>query len=304
MNLLLIDDAPTDALLVQKALNAISPDGYHIQYAANLREALQSLSENTFDIILLDLHLPDTIEFSGLSTIQNVAPSTPVIILTSLKDEDMAMRGVAGGAQDYLFKDNINGPGMKRAIQYAVQRKQLEGNLLTKANFDTLTGLANRSFFENRLNMALEKSKRHTVGIGVFFLDLDRFKQVNDTLGHAAGDALLKAVAERLKESVRPYDTAARFGGDEFAVLMEDIPTRQDCATVAQKIIHKITEPFSINNQDVEIGVSIGIAFYMSGENEGTTCELLMRQSDLAMYAAKKAAGNLFRFYNEIESAE
>ena len=164
-------------------------------------------------MVLLDRSLPDVSEFSGLLNIQTMAPQLPIIFLTAYSDETTALRAVEHGAQDYLFKDKVDGHTIKRAIQFAIHRKQFESILITQANFDALTGLANRTLFESRLDMALARIKRNKTGIAIFFMDLDRFKQVNDTYGHGAGDTLLKEVAERLKKSVRPYDTAARVRG-------------------------------------------------------------------------------------------
>lgn len=291
--ILLVEDSPNDALLLRKSLQAAAPDVYAIQHVFSLRDALRALADTVFEVVLLDLHLPDVVEFSGLQNILQSAPRVPVIILTGHHDEAMAVRGVEMGAQDYLFKDNSGGAEIKRAIQYAIKRKQLEGELAAKANFDPLTGLSNRSSFESRLGMAIARSKRHPIHIGVFFMDLDRFKQVNDTLGHAAGDTLLKGVAERIKQCVRPYDTAARFGGDEFAVLVEDIGGKEDCTAVANKIIAQVTTPFSLQKQEVNIGVSIGIATNIGREQ---TSESIVRQADQAMYEAKRASGSCYRF--------
>ena len=192
LRVLLVEDSKGDAILIKKALTQSTPDSHNIQHVTNLASALKTLAENEFDVVLLDRSLPDTIDFSGLFSIQNMAPKLPIIFLTGLKDEAIALNAVEQGAQDYLFKDNIDPHRIKRAIQYAIRRKRFEDVLILQANFDNLTGLVNRILFENRLDVALTKRKRHDEGIAVFFMDLDRFKQVNDTLGHAAGDQLLQ----------------------------------------------------------------------------------------------------------------
>lgn len=296
-NILLVEDSISDAILIRKALVKALPGGCHVRSEVTLEAALKALSEEEFNAALLDLSLPDSTELDGLISIQNFAPKLPVIILTAYADEDVALKAVERGAQDYLFKDTSDGQVIRRAMQYAIQRKQFEGALIKQANFDPMTGLANRALFESRLDMALARIKRSSNGVGVFFLDLNRFKQVNDTLGHAAGDKLLLQVAERLKQCIRPYDTAARFGGDEFALLIEGIAIARDCAAIAQKVIGHIAEPFRIGERGVEVGVSIGIVTCFAWEKSSR--ETLMRHADEAMYGAKLSLHSNYRFYTK-----
>ena len=207
------------------------------------------------------------------------------------------MNAVGNGAQDYLFKDSANGHTVERAIQYAIRRKQFERVLILRANFDNLTGLVNRTLFEDRLDIALTKMKRQDDGIAIFFIDLDHFKQVNDTLGHATGDKLLQEVGNRLRQALRPYDTIARFGGDEFALLIEGIKNTPQSASIAQKIIKLFDIPFNISGKQINMSVSIGIATCMY--NESANREALMKQADEAMYSAKAFSHSEYRFYEE-----
>ena len=294
LNILLIEDSKTDAILLKKTLAETIPNLNPVHRCENLEAALQLLGEKSFDVVLLDLTLPDTSGFNGLLHIQNMAPSLPIIIITSHADEDLALEAVGHGAQDYLFKDKTNGHAMKRAIQYAMQRKQFEGILISQANFDPLTGLANRLLFESRLDMTIARSKRSSEGFAVFFLDLDHFKSVNDTVGHAAGDHVLRQVAERLKATLRGNDTPARFGGDEFALIIEGVKHAEDCRIVAGKIIAQLDQPISLNHKTLLIGVSIGIAPCFSEKT--VTREGLMQRADAAMYRAKQAPHSDYQF--------
>ena len=295
LRVLLVEDSKGDAILINKALTQDACDAHIVQHENTLASALKTLAENEFDVVLLDRSLPDTTGFNGLISIQNIAPKLPIIFLTGLKDEVIALSAVGNGAQDYLFKDNFDSRTIERAIQYAIRRKQFEGVLILRANFDNLTGLVNRILFENRLDIALAKMKRQDDGIAVFFLDLDRFKQVNDTLGHATGDKLLQQVGDRLRQALRPYDTVARFGGDEFALLIEGIKTSQECASIAQKIITQFDIPFNISGKQIDISVSIGIATCMN--NESASREELMKHADEAMYDAKTISHSEYRLY-------
>ena len=297
LQVLLIEDSKGDAILIEKAISQALPDAYVIQRAENLASALKILPTKQFDVVLLDRSLPDVSGFSGLLGIQHMAPKLPIIFLTGFKDEVIALQAIENGAQDYLFKDKVDAHSIKRAIQFAIHRKQFESILITQANFDPLTGLANRTLFESRLDMSLMRMKRNPDSIGIFFMDLDGFKQVNDTLGHNAGDQLLKDVAVRLKNSIRAYDTAARFGGDEFALLIEGVSERTHCVTIANKVIEQMQQPFFINGNPLSIGISIGITTCVNGTR---TREKLLAQADTAMYKAKIGIEPKFVFYAAI----
>ncbi len=168
-----------------------------------------------------------------------------------------------------------------------------ESDLWQRANFDPLTGLANRTRLTDRLAHARAHSKRHGHGFALFFLDLDRFKPVNDTLGHAAGDALLRQVAKRIAGILREEDTLARIGGDEFALLLPRIASAGDASRVASKILDVIRAPFDLAEGTVSIGISIGIALY---PEHATDNQALTEAADLALYAAKAGGRNGWRF--------
>ncbi|HEU5047407.1 MAG TPA: diguanylate cyclase response regulator [Rickettsiales bacterium] len=296
LKVLLIEDSKGDAVLIERSLKRALPEIAKIAKASYLGEALDILAAQDFDVALLDRSLPDTEEFDGLKSLQNMAPQLPIIFLTAYKDEKSALEAIENGAQDYLFKDSMDGHSIKRAIQYALMRKKFESVLITRANFDALTGLANRTLFESRLDMALARMKRHGGYVAVMFLDLDGFKQVNDRLGHAVGDLLLREVGRRIASGLREYDTAARFGGDEFAVLLENLPHPEHSETVAQKIIAQIDKPFSLSGSAVDIGISIGIA--VCDKTHLQKGRSLIAQADSAMYEAKAEAGSAWRVYS------
>jgi len=164
------------------------------------------------------------------------------------------------------------------------ERKQLEEQLHHQAFHDPLTGLANKTLFVDRVEHAVARSGRATGRLVLLYMDLDNFKTVNDTLGHAAGDSLLVAVTDRLLECVREADTLARLGGDEFALLIEDAASEADAIDVANRILNALEESFSIADRDLTAGISIGIAFCTAG----LTGAELIANADRAMYAAKR----------------
>lgn len=170
----------------------------------------------------------------------------------------------------------------------AIERQQIADQLLHQAFYDRLTDLPNRALFEDRLSQALARARRRSDAVAVLFLDLDGFKRVNDWLGHEVGDHLLVRVGERLRACIRSEDTVARFGGDEFVVLLEE-ENGAETSEVAQRILSALRKPFSLASQDVVISPSIGIAVNRPGDVEP---EDLVRAADQAMYAAKRQGGN------------
>jgi len=185
-------------------------------------------------------------------------------------------------ATNRLGTDSINGIVLN--LRDVSERRELEGQLQWQAFHDPLTQLANRVLFSDRVVHALARRQRNGHGLGVLFIDLDRFKAVNDTLGHQAGDALLKEAARRITSEVRAADTVARFGGDEFAVLIEDA-SAEHCANTAERLLAQLTRVFTIEGREVFTGASIGLAM----ADAGTTFEEIVRDADVAMYVAKSA---------------
>jgi diguanylate cyclase (GGDEF)-like protein/PAS domain S-box-containing protein len=177
--------------------------------------------------------------------------------------------------------------GFSRVTRDVTERKRLEAQLEHQAFHDALTGLPNRTLFLDRLAQALARSERREGSVALLFFDLDRFKLVNDTLGHAAGDALLVETAERLRGCVREEDTVARLGGDEFVVVCEQLTRREDGLMVADRIRRAFAQPFSVKGREVFAGASVGIAFARLGQ----TREALVQEADVAMYAAKERGG-------------
>ena len=172
--------------------------------------------------------------------------------------------------------------------------ERTQANLYRLAHFDALTGLPNRLLFLDRLSQMMAQANRNERLVAIMLLDLDRFKAINDTLGHTMGDLLLKGVAERLAGCVRGDDTVARLGGDEFIVLLPEIRYIEDAATVARKILNALAQPFPLDGHEIFIGTSIGIALYPFDEE----LNALLRNADTAMYEAKQQGGNNYQFYS------
>ena len=182
------------------------------------------------------------------------------------------------------------------AIEDITERKKYEEKIQQMAFHDSLTGLPNRKLFSDRLGIVLAQAKRNKKKVGIVMLDLDNFKDVNDTLGHDVGDTLLKAVAERLSVILRKSDTVARFGGDEFVLIFPDMEIIEEAIQVVQKIIDRFHKPFLIDTHQLVVTTSIGIAVY---PNDGMDEEILMKNADIAMYQAKQAGRARYQLYKE-----
>ncbi len=176
------------------------------------------------------------------------------------------------------------------------RRKQTEERLLKLANFDSLTGLPNRALFRDRLRRAITRAQRNKTRLALLFLDLDRFKNINDSLGHHAGDQLLRGVAKRLTQNARKGDTVARLGGDEFTVILENIHTPDDASLVANKILELMEPPFRLDGHELVVSPSIGITLY---PDDAEDMRSLLKNADTAMYRSKEQGGNRYQFYTE-----
>lgn len=470
---LLVEDNPGDARLMQVILGMTNSRDFMLHHVEQLSSALQALAESEYALILLDLSLPDSF---GLDTIQRIcaaAPHLPIVVLSGLEDENLALTAVQTGAQDYLVKGQVNGQGLLRAMRYAIERKQIElalrrreailetigfvadkflrtpdiehsmaeflsrlgqitsacrvnifenqtgksGETITSlryewvaekkltqlgnpalqnismqasgfsrwlenfrrgqviqglvkdfpkrelkalnarsvvstlavpilventvwgfigfddchderdwpstevealkvassilgaailrkqseekleylATYDPLTDLPNRKLFNDRLTRALTRAERNKRGVVLMLLDLDNFKEINDTWGHIKGDEVLKDVAKRLKSCVRKSDTVARLGGDEFTVVLENITVPDDIEAVTPKILEALHFSLHQGNTTITVSASIGISLY---PDDGRDAEMLLKAADVAMYVAKKKHNN-YQYYRE-----
>jgi diguanylate cyclase (GGDEF)-like protein len=294
IKVLLIEDNDVDAQLTQDLLSEWSTEEFQVARATTLAEGLSLLSRERFDAMLLDLSLPDAFGLSTVREVHAASPTIPVVVLSGVSDQNLALQAVRQGAQDYLVKGQGHPEILARAIRYAIERKRFEEHLTYLAQYDHLTGLVNRTLFRDRLVQATARSKRMQQMIGLMLLDLDRFKLVNDTFGHDIGDELLKAVSERLKTCVREVDTVARMGGDEFTIILEGVSSEQNILVVAKRITESIATPFELKGHCISIGISIGITIYPQDDHP---VDELLKHADTAMYQAKQHGGSAFHLH-------
>jgi diguanylate cyclase (GGDEF)-like protein len=296
VRVLIVEDNPGDAILVREMLRDADAAGFELVHAMRLSEGIEQLLGQGADCVLLDLSLPDAEGLDALTQIQSVSLDVPVIVFSGRSDERIAVRAVQEGAQDYLIKGQVDGRLLARSINYAVERKRVEVELAHQALHDALTGLPNRGLFLDRLAQALTRLGRHSSALAVLFCDLDRFKVVNDSLGHTAGDELLVGVARRLEDALRVGDTAARFGGDEFVILCEDITGAHQAIAIAERVSAALAAPFVLGEDEAFVRTSIGIAMATDAHARP---EALLRDADAAMYRAKEKGGGIYEVFDD-----
>jgi len=294
IKVLLIEDNSDDVRLIQRLLAQVNMDGFRLTHANGVDKAAIELEKGAYDVVLTDIAMTDSDALETIRRIQSVRKDIPIVVLSSLDDESTAIEIMQEGAQDYLIKGQGDGHLIARALRHAIERKHAELRLMHVTHYDSLTGLANRALFQSRLDHALAVAKRRKLLAALLVLDLDRFKGVNDTLGHHAGDQLLVLVAERLRACVRESDTVARLGGDEFTVILNDVTSAEEVSVVARKILAALSGPFHLEDHEIYVTPSIGITLY---PHDGVTPTGLLKNADAAMYQAKNLGRNNFQFY-------
>lgn len=295
-SVLIVDDRDAGARLLK---NMLEQAGHtNVTYTTNPCDVCALHRTNRYKAILLELQMSETNGFEVMKDL-NAAESddyVPVVAITN--DPAHKLPALKSGAKDCICKPFDVEEFITRV------RNMLEIRLLhedarsaaitheTLAQKDPLTGLGNRRLLTERISAALANARRNKNAMAVVYLDLDGFKQVNDTLGHGAGDTLLKIVARRLQSVVREEDTVARVGGDEFVIALWEIANTSDVLTVAEKLIEIVSQPYIIEEHRVTITTSAGVGIY---PDHGEDAESLMISADVALYEAKRSGKNAFR---------
>lgn len=296
INVLLVDPSPGECKLIGNMLADIENVSYRLACCDNIQCALPQMLSGNYDVILLDYYWRGSGCSDLLSDARLQGCEAPILVMTDSLEADVDRKAIGLGASDYLIKGDITSSLLERTIRYAMERKSTEMGLARLAHFDPLTHIPNRILFRDRLEHAIALSQREQKSFALMFLDLDGFKQVNDSYGHEVGDALIRGCAERLVACLRGCDSVARIGGDEFTLLLEDTYQSSDLAHIAEKVIGILSHPFDLGRVQVTVGCSIGIAVYPSA---GSSADELMHNADMAMYRAKKESGSYYTFFTD-----
>lgn len=291
IKVLIIEDNPGDARLIREHLSGAKVTGtlapsFELVVADRLTAGLARLAAGGIDVVLLDLSLPDSQGPDTFVQAQAQAPDVPMVVLTGLDDETLALQALQAGAQDYLVKSQIDHNLLSRAVRYAVERHRLRAELRAMSLTDPLTGLYNRRGFFTLAEQQLRMASRTGRGLLLFFADMDGLKQINDTVGHAEGDRALQEVAAVLRQTFRISDILARLSGDEFAALAIDAP-----GNAAHILTTRLQENIEARNAPgglpFELSLSLGLTRYDPAHP--CSIEDLLNRADALMYDHKRS---------------
>lgn len=304
MNVLIIDDDAVDGMSAVRALKKSELPIGDVRQASTGDEGIAMAMKDNYDVILLDYQLPPTNGVEVLRELRGSSDfSTAIVMLSHSNDEELALQCIEAGAQDFIMKSEVTASRLKRAVLISSERHYLEKQVLESHNElrrlaeqDTLTGLSNRYFFDEALKDAIPQAVRSNSSLALLFIDIDHFKNINDTMGHLAGDKYLLAVAKRLEQSVRKGDKLSRLGGDEFAILANQLNDEQQIRLLVDRIFQSFSEPVDIDGKAVNISASIGVATFPEC---GNTVVDLMKSADVAMYRAKASGRNQAQYYSK-----
>ena len=293
---LIVDDQEVNVLLLDRTLRGA---GYvSVTSTMDPGEVCALYRKNRYDLILLDIEMPGMDGFQVMTNLMEIESEGYLPVLAITAQPAHKLRALQSGAKDFISKPVDLGEVLMRVhnmleVRLLHEAARNHGKMLESLAWnDPLTGLANRRLLADRLSMAIAHARRNMNTMAVAYLDLDGFKQINDMLGHSAGDALLKMVAGRLMAMVREADTVARVGGDEFIIALSYITCADDAATVVSEVIEAVSRPYSFEGHTVSMTTSAGVAIYpVHGEDADT----LMKNADLALYEAKRAGKNGLR---------
>ena len=295
VRVLLLEDHEDAADALAAALMQLDTS-YEIRRAARLADAQRIVATEPIDVGLIDLTLPDADGRDGALALKAINPDLPLVALTGREFDGLAVELIRTGVQDFLSKGETSVQRIHQVLQLAMERQRQERKLRHRACYDPLTGVLNQSEVRTHLGKAIGNAVRAERLGAAMVIDLDNFKSINDTYGHAAGDAVLRTVAKRLQATVRVGDSVGRMGGDEFVVVLEGVGTREHAAAAARKTSDAVRFALNVDHAVVAVSASIGIALFPAQASDPHN---LLKLADQAMYAAKRKGKGRYCFYSE-----
>lgn len=284
IKVLLVEDHALNAQIMTELFNEGGFEDFQLVHSETLERAMGRLATEQIDIILLDLNLPDSKGYFTFEQIWDHRPDVPVILLTADSNEDIALKAIQNGAQDFLVKGDVNAKVLRRAIRYALERHQMQSALRSLSLTDELTGLYNRRGFSTLAGQHLKLARRTGQEFFIIFADLDDLKKINDSYGHAEGDAALRVTADTLRKTFTDSDIIARYGGDEFLVIVTDIvgETTENIYDRLRNAVDNVNKSKVLKS---EISISLGIV--PIDPNQWTNLDKLVAAADKALYEDK-----------------
>ncbi|MGQ0765464.1 MAG: putative bifunctional diguanylate cyclase/phosphodiesterase [Gemmatimonadota bacterium] len=294
IRLLLVEDSPMDEALLVRHLErgGLNIGLLRVETAEEMRTAL---ADREWDLVISDYNLPEFDARQALGVLNASGIDLPFIVVSGDVGEEIAVGMMREGAHDYILKDRLFRlvPAIERELRKAEERRRTAEKLHYLAHYDVLTDLPNRVLLQERMTQAISLAQRYGDTMAVLFLDLDRFKHVNDSLGHQLGDDLLKSVARRLAHRTRACDTVARLGGDEFVICLSRV-TLEGTTRVAESLLRALNEPHQVGRHVINISASIGVSVFPDDGQDATT---LVKHADAALYHAKSRGRDNFQFF-------
>jgi diguanylate cyclase (GGDEF)-like protein len=301
VRVLLLEDDAVDRLVFVRALHRSAGQHFEVHSVDQLASLAGAVEQVRPDVVVIDLNLPDSRGLETFLEARRHLGRLPCVVLTGLDDRRLGALALQQGAQDFVVKGEFSPALLERALTHAIARSQLVDVVASAALHDELTGLPNRALFSDRAQTALRRAARQSETIALVFVDLDRFKPINDRHGHHVGDAVLCEVASRLRAGLRASDTVARWGGDEFVCLLENTVNLAAARGVAAKLHRALIEPMRFEVAgggvlEVASSASLGLSYF---PDHGQNADELLRCCDAAMYAAKQAGGGVVTWGSE-----
>ncbi|MBL4832766.1 MAG: EAL domain-containing protein [Pseudomonas sp.] len=292
---LLVEADPDKRKNLLELLQSVGGLPLSVEVCTRPKEATNRLASSQYRYCLM----PEDVAL--LRDVRRVAQPTLCLMIRDDDSPELDSQAINDGADAVLLRDGLTAASLQRALLHAGWRRQSGGKLAQQAKQDPLTGLGNRAMLEEELDRLLLRGKRSHTSFALLYIDLDYFKQINDSFGHGLGDLLLAVIANRLRRTMRDADLITRIGGDEFVALLNDLHDANDAALIAGKIIHTLSEPITLNGHHLLISASVGIATH---PQHGGTAQELLAHADQALYRAKAGGRNGYRFYSPEEDAE
>lgn len=282
---ILLVEADEDYMEELEAGLSVSHEGVlDIEWVGELSQALARLTQGGFDAVLLSLHLPDSTGMVTFDRAYAFAPDVPILVLADRADEEAAVTTVQAGAQDYLVKTEVGPSLIVRSVRHAIERHRLFSALRSLSLIDDLTGLYNRRGFSDLGEQYLKLARRSGRGVTMVYVDLDRFKTINDSLGHHVGDRALLKVADILRATFRRSDIIARLGGDEFGVLALEAAD-ESSETLVERLRERVDDFNESSPEPFQLSMSIGMAHH--DDDPRVRLDDMVAEADAAMYREK-----------------
>ncbi len=300
VRILFVNDQHTEKLHLEYTLQQLEGLSFQLTWCSTIGKALRQLSNQVFDVVVTEYLVGSDSDTDYLSEIRVLNPAVQIIVISAEIDSALAASLIKAGVTDYLTKGSVDVISLERSLRYVLKLREAQLKLSYHDQYDPLTGMVNRTLFNDRLSHALQRADRSRQKVVLLVINLDKFKFINDSYGRKVGDLVICAVAERLQSCVRKSDSLARTSGDEFAIILEGVAAESDVLRMVHQINELIGKYYPIPGDQVKLACSIGIAFYPAG---GMNADALFTAANLAMSHAKTERGCSYCFYTQELSA-